>query len=96
MRMDAWYGPSVPTSPADYRNAALERIGDAHQLKRLERHPFAMYTAGVAVECVLRAFRHPDREHEAHHDVVAHLAACDRSISTRTSVRSSVRASYSS
>jgi hypothetical protein len=74
----AWYGPAVPTSAADYRNAALERIGDAHELKRLERYPFATYTAGVAVECLLRAFRHPDRDHEAHHDVIAHLAACDR------------------
>jgi hypothetical protein len=68
----------VPSSPTDYRNAALDRMGDAGQLKRLDRYPFAMYAAGVAVECMLRAFRHPDREHAAHHDVVAHLAACDR------------------
>jgi hypothetical protein len=68
----------VPSTPADYRNAALERMGDADQLKRLERYPFAMYGAGVAVECMLRAFRHPDREHAAHHDVVGHLVACDR------------------
>jgi hypothetical protein len=61
----------------DYRNAALERMGDADQLKRLARFPFAMYAAGVAVECMLRAFRHQDREHGAHHDVVAHFAACD-------------------
>jgi hypothetical protein len=68
----------VPTTASDYRNAALERIGDAHELKRLDRYPFAMYAAGVAVECMLRAFRHPDREHAAHHDIGSHLAACDR------------------
>lgn len=71
-------GLVVPTTAADYRNAALERIGDAHQLKRLERYAFAMYAAGLAVECMLRAFRHPDREHAAHHDVIGHLALCDR------------------
>lgn len=52
-------------------------MGDAHELKRLERYPFAIYAAGIAVECMLRAFRHPDREHAAHHDVVGHLASCD-------------------
>jgi hypothetical protein len=68
----------VSSSFAEYRSASLERMGDADNLKRLERYPFAMYGAGVAVECMLRAFRHPDREHGAHHDVVVHLAACDR------------------
>jgi hypothetical protein len=38
-----------------------------------------MYGAGVAVECMLRAFRHGDHEHEAHHDVTRHLDVCDRS-----------------
>ncbi len=71
-------GITVPTSSADYRDAALERMGDANELKRLGRYPLAMYTAGVAVECMLRAFRHDDREHQAHHDVVAHLGACNR------------------
>jgi hypothetical protein len=69
---------AVPTTAADYRNAALERMADAHELKRLERYPFAMYAAGVAVECMLRAFRHQDREHAAHHDVIAHFVASDR------------------
>jgi hypothetical protein len=53
-------------------------MGDATQLRRLERYPFAMYAAGVAAECMLRAFRHADREHAAHHDVVAHFSVCDR------------------
>ncbi len=53
-------------------------MGDATELQRLERYPFALYAAGVAAECMLRSFRHRDREHEAHHDLIAHLAACDR------------------
>ncbi|MGH7295004.1 MAG: hypothetical protein ACRELB_08725 [Polyangiaceae bacterium] len=67
----------MATTPAEYRAGALERMGDAVQLKRLERYPFAMYAAGVAVECMLRAFRHPDRDHEAHHDVAQHFRLCD-------------------
>ena len=68
----------MSSSAAEYRAASLERMGDANQLKWLERYPFAMYAAGVAVECMLRAFRRQDREHVSHHDVVAHLALCDR------------------
>ncbi len=68
----------MPTTAAEYRSVGLERIGDANELKRLGRYPFAMYAAGLAAECMLRAFRREDREHVAHHDVVAHLALCDR------------------
>jgi hypothetical protein len=68
----------VPFTAAEYRSAALERMGDADHLKRLGRYPLAMYAAGVAVECMLRAFRHEDRAHAAHHDVAAHFGACDR------------------
>jgi hypothetical protein len=53
-------------------------MGDATQLKRLERYSFAMYAAGVAAECMLRSFQQQDREHVAHHDVAAHFALCDR------------------
>ena len=63
--------------PAQSRNAELERMGDAGQLKRIERYPLSIHVAGVAVECILRAFRLPDRKHAAHHDVVAHTALCD-------------------
>ena len=52
-------------------------MGDATQLRRLERYPFAMYGAGVAVECMLRAFCHDDVRHEAHHDIAHHFRACD-------------------
>jgi hypothetical protein len=68
----------VPTTLAEYHAVALERMGDAEELRRLRRYPFAMYAAGVAAECMLRAFRHKDREHPAHHDLVAHFGVCDR------------------
>lgn len=68
----------MPSNATEYRDAALERMRDARELKRLERYPLAMYVAGVAVECMLRAFRHRDRPHDSHHDVVALLAVCDR------------------
>jgi hypothetical protein len=68
----------TPTSRPSYRCAALERLEDAKELKRLGRYGFAMYAAGVAVECVLRSFRHADREHMATHDLLLLLEACDR------------------
>jgi HEPN domain-containing protein len=40
-----------------YYQAAWERIEDAHLLHTEGRYPFAMYTSGLAVECLLRAFR---------------------------------------
>jgi hypothetical protein len=67
----------VTSTAADYRYAALERAGDAVALKTIERYPLAMYSAGVAVECMLRAFRHPDRDHLPHHDVTLHFRGCD-------------------
>lgn len=70
----------MPFSADDYRNAALERIGDATHLKRVERYAFAMYAAGVAAESMLRAFRHQDRPHEAHHDVAAHFRLCNEEL----------------
>ncbi|MGE0324440.1 MAG: hypothetical protein AB7S68_19135 [Polyangiaceae bacterium] len=61
----------------EYRRAALVRIGDAHSLRRRKRYGFAMYAAGVAAECMLRAFRRLDRPHSAKHGLVAHFKACD-------------------
>ena len=52
-------------------------MSDAGQLQRLQRYPLAMYTAGLAVECMLRAFRQQGREHASHHDVTGHFRACD-------------------
>ncbi len=39
-----------------YFRAALERIEDAHVLYAAERFTLCMYSSGVAVECLLRAF----------------------------------------
>jgi hypothetical protein len=55
-----------------YFQAALERIAQAHSLHRLgSRFALAMYVAGVAVECMLRAFRlKRDPTFEERHDIV--------------------------
>jgi HEPN domain-containing protein len=41
----------------NYYKAAFERIKDANLLHDEERYPLAMYDSGLAVECLLRAFR---------------------------------------
>lgn len=40
-----------------YYSAALERIENAHLLHTEGHYAFAMYASGLAVECLLRAFR---------------------------------------
>ena len=40
-----------------YYRAALERIKDAYLLHTEGHYTFAMYASGLAVECLLRAFR---------------------------------------
>ncbi len=50
---------------------------DANLLRRQGNYSFAMYAGGVAVECMLRSFRHPDRPFDEHHDVVALFNSCD-------------------
>ncbi len=53
-----------------YYRAALERIEDANTLLAQGRHPFAMYTSGLAVECLIRAFRVlKDPSFEERHDL---------------------------
>ena len=78
LALPAWpiYSFSVPSSPEDYRFASLDRMGDATELRRLERFSFAMYAAGLAAECMLRSFKHPDRPFDEHHDLVALFRAC--------------------
>lgn len=51
-------------------------MGDATELRRLERFSFSMYAAGLAAECMLRSFKHPDRPFDEHHDLVALFNAC--------------------
>jgi len=58
-------------SPAEkYYRAALERIEDANFLHNEGHYPFAMYASGLAVECLLRAFRMlKDPSFEERHDL---------------------------
>jgi HEPN domain-containing protein len=41
---------------ADYVDAAQERLSNAKRLYEASQYSFALYAAGVAVECLLRAF----------------------------------------
>ena len=45
------------SSANSYHRAALERIVDADLLHAEGHYAFAMYASGLAVECLLRAFR---------------------------------------
>lgn len=45
------------SSARGYYRAALARIEDAHLLHDEGHYTFAMYASGLAVECLLRAFR---------------------------------------
>lgn len=47
----------MAASARNYYRAALERIEDAYLLHSQGHYPFAMYASGLAVECLLRAFR---------------------------------------
>lgn len=57
-----------------YYRAALERMGQAHHLfrERIGNYALAMYTAGLAVESMLRAFmlRRGKTEFESRHNVL--------------------------
>jgi len=55
----------------NYYKAAFERIEDANLLHKAEHYPFAMYASGLAVECLLRAFRVlVDPTIDARHDLL--------------------------
>lgn len=63
-------------SADDYRRAALERIEAARRL--FEEHLYAecVYLAGVATECILRAYRvRVDPEFDSRHDLPELLRA---------------------
>lgn len=54
----------------DYRWAALARIGAAERLHTDAKYASAIYLAGVAVECILRAYRvRVDPEFDSRHDL---------------------------
>src|SRR5437870_2801457 len=61
----------------EYRLAALERINDSGALRRNGRHPAAMYFAGVAAECMLRAWHRESTPFDERHDVVKLFRGCD-------------------
>jgi len=51
---------AIPVYSRDYFEASRERMNQAGQPYRSQQYSIAMYLAGVAVECMLRAF-HFDR-----------------------------------
>ncbi|MGA2439659.1 MAG: hypothetical protein ABSH08_01755 [Tepidisphaeraceae bacterium] len=53
-----------------YRDAAVERIGTAHKLYEIGRWVESNYLAGLAVECILRAYRWMiDPEFDSRHNI---------------------------
>ena len=57
-------------SADDYREAAEERAEDARTLYEAGRYALAHYTAGLAVECLLRAYRRrSDPDFDSRHDL---------------------------
>lgn len=63
--------------PNEYRLTALERIQDALSARRRERFGVGIYLAGVAAECMLRAYHDEDRPFDERHDVVLLFQGCD-------------------
>ena len=60
----------------DYRWAALDRVGAAELLHHAAKYGSAIYLAGVAVECMLRAYRvRIDPQFDARHDLPQLLTA---------------------
>ena len=54
----------------DYRWAAQERVEAANHLHAAAKYATAIYLAGVAVECILRAYRVRDDPHfDSRHDL---------------------------
>lgn len=60
----------------DYRWAAVERVQAAARLHATESYSTAIYLAGVAVECILRAYRvRDDPQFDSRHDLQDLLTA---------------------
>lgn len=61
---------AMKLSAEDYVDGAAERIAAAHAMYTNARFPEALYFAGVAVECVLRAFAYEEtNEFDGRHDL---------------------------
>lgn len=59
----------------DYLEAARDRILDSHGLYKLGRYSYSLYTAGLAIESMLRAYRVlKDPEFDERHDLQLLLA----------------------
>jgi len=57
----------------DYYFAALERHSEAYYLHEAGHYVLAMYLSGLAVECILRAFKHlqePSSVFDEKHDLI--------------------------
>jgi len=53
-----------------YRNAAIEHVGVAIELYDMSRFVLSNYVAGLAAECMLRAYRHMiDPEFDSRHEL---------------------------
>jgi len=57
--------------PEHYLESSQERIDDARRLHNMKRYAAAIYLAGVAVECLLIAYKtRENAEFESRHDLV--------------------------
>jgi hypothetical protein len=61
----------------DYRRASEERVTAAGALRRAQRYTLGRYVAGVAAECMLRAYHRANAAFDERHDVIERLKACD-------------------
>lgn len=68
---------AIPVHPVDYFHAAQERMTQSSLLRREEHFALAMYVAGAAVECMLRAYHPTDAEFDEKHDIVQVFKGCD-------------------
>jgi len=79
----------MKVSPDDYINAAKERIRSAHELYSLGRYADCVYSSGVSVECVLRAYAPTDEPFDGRHDMQDLLrgTTLERFIGSRSRVK---------
>lgn len=58
--------------PDHYYSASMERLTDAARLHQAERYVASVYLSGVAVECMLRAYRsRTDPTFDSRHDLTS-------------------------
>ena len=62
--------------PEHYRDAAQDRLTDAARLHAADRFVASVYMSGVAVECMLRAYRaREDDDFDGRHDLTKLMTA---------------------